>query len=117
MDPHRLAEERSVAYHGAIAERLRREPEVLERARRRVEGWLVTQAEAPFYARKWAEVLAADAFSAFEETGVFDGTTAQRFLDAILTRGGSRDALEAFIEFRGRAPDVRALLKQHGIDA
>jgi oligopeptidase A len=47
---------------------------------------------------------------------VFDRATAQRFLDTILTRGGSRDALEAFIEFRGRRPDVRALLKQHGID-
>jgi oligopeptidase A len=72
---------------------------------------------AGYYSYKWAEVLAADAFSAFEETGVFDRTTAQRFLDTILTRGGSRDALEAFIEFRGRPPDVRALLKQHGIDA
>jgi oligopeptidase A len=72
---------------------------------------------AGYYSYKWAEVLAADAFSAFEETGVFDHTTAQRFLDTILTRGGSRDALEAFIEFRGRPPDVRALLKQHGIDA
>ena len=72
---------------------------------------------AGYYSYKWAEVLAADAFSAFEETGVFDRTTAQRFLDAILTRGGSRDALEAFMEFRGRRPDVRALLKQHGIDA
>ncbi len=72
---------------------------------------------AGYYSYKWAEVLAADAFSAFEETGVFDRSTAQRFLDAILTRGGSRDALEAFIEFRGRRPDVRALLKQHGIDA
>jgi oligopeptidase A len=72
---------------------------------------------AGYYSYKWAEVLAADAFSAFEETGVFDRVTAQRFLDTILTRGGSRDALEAFIEFRGRRPDVRALLKQHGIDA
>jgi oligopeptidase A len=72
---------------------------------------------AGYYSYKWAEVLAADAFSAFEESGVFDRTTAQRFLDTILTRGGSRDALEAFIEFRGRRPDVRALLKQHGIDA
>ncbi len=72
---------------------------------------------AGYYSYKWAEVLAADAFSAFEETGVFDHSTAQRFLDSILTRGGSRDALEAFIEFRGRRPDVRALLKQHGIDA
>jgi oligopeptidase A len=72
---------------------------------------------AGYYSYKWAEVLAADAFSAFEEAGVFDLATAQRFADTILTRGGSRDALEAFIEFRGRRPDVRALLKQHGIDA
>jgi oligopeptidase A len=71
---------------------------------------------AGYYSYKWAEVLAADAFEAFEETGVFDRSTAQRFLDAILSRGGSRDALEAFIEFRGRRPEVRALLRQHGID-
>ena len=71
---------------------------------------------AGYYSYKWAEVLAADAFAAFTERGVFDRATAQRFLDAILSRGGSRDALEAFVEFRGRRPDVRALLKQHGID-
>ena len=70
---------------------------------------------AGYYSYKWAEVLAADAFASFEESGVFDVGTAHRFLDAILTRGGSRDALEAFVEFRGRKPDVRALLKQHGI--
>ena len=70
---------------------------------------------AGYYSYKWAEVLAADAFAAFEERGVFDRATAQRFFDAILSRGGSRDALEAFIEFRGRRPDVRALLKQNGI--
>jgi oligopeptidase A len=70
---------------------------------------------AGYYSYKWAEVLAADAFGAFEERGVFDRATAQRFFDAILSRGGSRDALEAFIEFRGRRPDVRALLKQNGI--
>ncbi len=70
---------------------------------------------AGYYSYKWAEVLAADAFAAFEESGVFDNRTAQRFLDAILTRGGSRDALEAFVEFRGRRPDPNALLKQHGI--
>jgi len=71
---------------------------------------------AGYYGYKWAEVLAADAFGAFEEHGVFDRATAQRFLDAILARGGSRDALDAFIEFRGRRPDVRALLKQNGIE-
>jgi oligopeptidase A len=72
---------------------------------------------AGYYSYKWAEVLAADAFAAFEEQGVFDRGIAQRFLDAILSRGGSRDALEAFVEFRGRRPDVRALLRQHGISA
>ena len=58
MDLHRLAEERSVAYHRVIAERLLRQPEVLERARQRVQGWLASG--APFYARKWAEILAGD---------------------------------------------------------
>jgi oligopeptidase A len=70
---------------------------------------------AGYYSYKWAEVLAADAFGAFEETGVFNRSTASRFLESILVRGGSRDPLDAFIEFRGRGPDVRALLKQHGI--
>jgi oligopeptidase A len=72
---------------------------------------------AGYYSYKWAEVLAADAFGAFEENGVFDRATAQRFLDAILARGGSRDPLDAFIEFRGRSPDIRALLRQNGIEA
>lgn len=70
---------------------------------------------AGYYSYKWAEVLAADAFAAFEENGVFDAGTAQRFLDCILSRGGSRDALDAFIDFRGRRPDLRALLRQHGM--
>jgi oligopeptidase A len=72
---------------------------------------------AGYYSYKWAEVLAADAFSAFEEQGVFDRATAQRFLDAILARGGSCDPLDAFIKFRGRRPDVRALLRQSGMEA
>jgi oligopeptidase A len=72
---------------------------------------------AGYYSYKWAEVLAADAFGAFLEHGTFDRTTAQRFLDSILSRGGSRDALEAFVEFRGRKPQVDALLKQYGIAA
>ena len=72
---------------------------------------------AGYYSYKWAEVLAADAFAAFEEAGVFDRATAERFLDAILSRGGSRDALEAFVEFRGRKPDIAPLLRQHGIAA
>ena len=72
---------------------------------------------AGYYSYKWAEVLAADAFGAFLEHGTFDRTTARRFLDSILSRGGSRDPLEAFVEFRGRKPQVTALLKQYGIAA
>ena len=72
---------------------------------------------AGYYSYKWAEVLAADAFAAFEEAGVFDPVTARRFVDCILSQGGSRDALEAFVAFRGRKPDVRPLLRQHGIAA
>jgi oligopeptidase A len=72
---------------------------------------------AGYYSYKWAEVLAADAFSAFEETSVFDPATARRFLDCILSQGGSRDALDAFVAFRGRKPDVRPLLRQAGIAA
>jgi oligopeptidase A len=70
---------------------------------------------AGYYSYKWAEVLAADAFSAFEDAGIFDRDTARRFLDTILSRGGSRDAMEAFIAFRGRKPDVTPLLRQTGI--
>ena len=72
---------------------------------------------AGYYSYKWAEVLAADAFGAFLESGTFDRGTAKRFLDSILSRGGSRDPLEAFVEFRGRKPNVEALLKQYGIAA
>jgi hypothetical protein len=60
MDLHRLAEERSVAYHSVIAERLLLRPEVLDRARQRVAGWLSSKAEAPYYALRWSEVLAGD---------------------------------------------------------
>jgi oligopeptidase A len=72
---------------------------------------------AGYYSYKWAEVLAADAFEAFEEAGVFDAKTAARFRESILSRGGSIDAMDAFVRFRGRQPDVRPLLKQTGIAA
>ena len=70
---------------------------------------------AGYYSYKWAEVLAADAFAAFEEAGVFDRATAERFRRAVLATGGSRKALDAFIDFRGRHPSLDALLRQSGI--
>lgn len=60
MDPHRLSEERSIAYHRVIAERMLRQPEIREKALQRVQTWMASAAEAPFYARKWAEILTGD---------------------------------------------------------
>jgi oligopeptidase A len=71
---------------------------------------------AGYYSYKWAEVLAADAFSAFEEAGIFDEATAQRFRREILEVGGSRDIMQAYIAFRGREPTIDALLLQTGIE-
>ena len=70
---------------------------------------------AGYYSYKWAEVLAADAFEAFIEEGVFNADTADRYRREILEIGGSRDIMDAFVAFRGRAPSIDALLRQSGI--
>ena len=66
---------------------------------------------AGYYSYKWAEVLSADAFSAFEETGILNTQTGQRFMNEILARGSSRDAMDNFIAFRGRKPSIDALMR------
>ncbi|MFW5451808.1 MAG: oligopeptidase A, partial [Methylophagaceae bacterium] len=70
---------------------------------------------AGYYSYKWAEVLSADAFSKFEEKGIFDRQTGIEFLEAILEQGGSREPMDLFIEFRGREPKIDALLRHSGI--
>ncbi len=70
---------------------------------------------AGYYSYKWAEVLSADAFSAFEESGVLDETVGSRFRDEILAKGGSRPALQSFVAFRGREPTIDALLRHSGM--
>ena len=72
---------------------------------------------AGYYSYKWAEVLSADAFSAFEENGVLDRSTGRRFLEKILQRGGGVDAMQAFVDFRGREPQLEPLLRHCGIGA
>ena len=72
---------------------------------------------AGYYSYKWAEVLSADAFSMFEEQGVFSRDTGVAFLHSILEQGGARDAMELFMEFRGREPSIDALLRHSGIAA
>ncbi len=72
---------------------------------------------AGYYSYKWAEVLSSDAYSLFEEKGIFDQTTGKSFLHNILETGGSQDAMQLFVEFRGREPNIEALLRHNGIAA
>jgi oligopeptidase A len=71
---------------------------------------------AGYYSYKWAEVLSADAFAAFEESH-FAADTGRRFRDTVLSRGGSADAMELFVEFRGRKPSIEPLLRHAGLSA
>jgi oligopeptidase A len=71
---------------------------------------------AGYYSYLWAEVLSADAFAAFEEEGIFNPETGNRFLQCVLEQGGSRPALDSFRCFRGREPNIEALLRHSGIN-
>ena len=70
---------------------------------------------AGYYSYKWAEVLSADAYGAFEEGGVLNPQVGDRFRREVLAAGGSRPALESFVAFRGRAPRIDALLRHNGM--
>jgi len=72
---------------------------------------------AGYYSYKWAEVLSADAFGLFEQEGIFNQTTGQSFLNNVLEKGGSEEPSELFKNFRGRAPEIDALLRHSGIEA
>jgi oligopeptidase A len=75
---------------------------------------------AGYYSYKWAEVLSADAYAAFEEAQMGPAATAEtgkRYLEEILSVGGSRPALESFTAFRGREPSIDALLRHSGMAA
>lgn len=70
---------------------------------------------AGYYSYKWAEVLDADAFSVFKRNGIFDQTTAQRFRDCILSKGGTEHPMTLYKRFRGQEPTIDALLERNGI--
>ena len=71
---------------------------------------------AGYYSYKWAEVLDADAFSLFLEKGIFDKETAERFRREILSKGSTADPMQLYVNFRGKEPDIKALLKRNGIE-
>lgn len=70
---------------------------------------------AGYYGYKWAEVLACDAFAAFQENGLFNSKIGAKFMQTILERGGETGTLDLFIEFRGREPKIEPMLQQNGI--
>lgn len=70
---------------------------------------------AGYYSYKWAELLSCDAFSRFEDEGIFNPQTGADFLTHILEKGGSIDAMDLFVNFRGREPSIDALLQHNGI--
>jgi oligopeptidase A len=70
---------------------------------------------AGYYGYAWAEVLSADAYGAFEETDVFSADTGSRFAHEVLAVGGSRPAMDSFRAFRGREPNMDALLRHQGL--
>ena len=70
---------------------------------------------AGYYSYKWAEVLSADAYSMFEEEGILSKVAGEKFKQEVLSKGGSRAALDSFIAFRGRPPTIDALLKHQGL--
>lgn len=70
---------------------------------------------AGYYSYLWAEVLSADAFSAFQEEGIFNQDCGRRFMQCILEQGGAHEPAELFQQFRGRAPKVEPLLEQEGL--
>ncbi|MEN9847889.1 MAG: hypothetical protein RL368_629, partial [Pseudomonadota bacterium] len=72
---------------------------------------------AGYYSYKWAEVLSADAFSKFEEQGIFDRATGLQFLHSVLEKGGSAHPMQLFVAFRGREPKIDALLRHSGMAA
>ena len=70
---------------------------------------------AGYYSYKWAEVLDADAFSLFQQNGIFDTATAQSFRDNVLSKGGTEPPMDLYVRFRGQKPSIDALLKRNGI--
>lgn len=106
MDLHRLAEERSIAFHRAVAERMRREPSVLENARARVRGWIAAGEPHPFYASEWARILDGSMESIAE--ALVDPSEAARALRQVTPFAGALPPRERWAIWRAFAQAHRA---------
>jgi peptidyl-dipeptidase Dcp len=91
-------------------------PEIYSRYRPTYFGHMIGGYDAGYYAYTWASVLDNDAYDAFNETGIFDQATAKSFRDNVLAMNGIKDAMEMYVAFRGREPQIDALLKSLGIE-
>ncbi|RMH65568.1 MAG: peptidase M3, partial [Calditrichaeota bacterium] len=90
-------------------------PEIIPRYRSTYFRHVVGGYSAGYYSYLWSEILDADTFEAFKEHGIFDRDTADKFRAFILSRGGTEDAMEMYVKFRGRKPDIEPLLKRRGL--
>jgi oligopeptidase A len=120
MELHSAYDPRTGTSPQAVLDAVRREVAVAPRAPydRFMHSFLHVFAgsyAAGFYSYKWAEVLSADAFSLFEDMGILSAAAGARFRAEILAKGGSRPAIDSFTAFRGRTPQIAALLRHNGL--
>ncbi len=103
------------AFEKAAMDKIGLIPEIIPRYRTTYFRHIVGGYSAGYYSYLWSEILDADTFEAFKEHGIFDRATADKFRDNILSRGGREDAMEMYIRFRGRKPDITPLLERRGL--
>jgi peptidyl-dipeptidase Dcp len=90
-------------------------PEIISRYRTTNFRHIVGGYDSGYYSYLWSEVLDADTFEAFKEKGIFDKETARNYRTKILARGGTMDAMEMFVDFRGREPEITPYLERKGL--
>ena len=119
MDWHTLTEPKAMdanAFEKASLNRIGLIPEIVSRYRSTYFAHIFSGGYAAgYYSYIWAEVLDADAFQAFKEKGIFDPATAKAFRTFILSRGGTEEAMDLFVKFRGRKPSIEPMLKRRGL--
>ncbi len=115
---HTLTEEKERdvnAFEKSVLDKIGLIPEIISRYRTTYFRHIVGGYSAGYYSYLWSEVLDADTFEAFKEKGIFDRGTARAFRDEILSRGGTEDAMQMYINFRGREPEIAPLLQRRGL--